>query len=124
MTKKRMIGENVRKIRVIKGYSQQYMADLLEISQAAYSDMETGKTKISFEKLQKISLALNLDMNYIVNFHESKLFSSNLNNLMTNKEEINDLKTHFAKERELYKEQINTLKGEISYLRNKLDSKE
>ncbi|WP_202702696.1 helix-turn-helix domain-containing protein [Flavobacterium sp. UGB4466] len=119
-----MIGENVRKIRVIKGYSQQYMADLLEISQAAYSDMETGKTKISFEKLQKISLALNLDMNYIVNFHESKLFSSNLNNLMTNKEEINDLKTHFAKERELYKEQINTLKGEISYLRNKLDSKE
>ncbi|WP_264530670.1 helix-turn-helix domain-containing protein [Flavobacterium sp. N502540] len=115
-----MIGENVRKIRIIKGYSQQYVADLLEMSQAAYSDMERGKTKISFEKLQKISLALNLHMNYIVNFHENKLFSSNL---ITNKEEINELKTHFAKERELYKEQIDTLKAEISYLRSKLDIK-
>ncbi|BFM41441.1 hypothetical protein CFS9_00820 [Flavobacterium sp. CFS9] len=119
-----MIGENVRKIRVIKGYSQQYMADLLEISQAAYSDMETGKTKVSLDKLQKISLVLNLEMSYVVNFHENELFSSTQVTLMKSEEELNNFKTHFDKERALYKEQINALKDEVAYLRNKLDEKD
>ncbi|MDX6192150.1 helix-turn-helix transcriptional regulator [Flavobacterium sp. Fl-318] len=119
-----MVGENVRKIRVIKGYSQQYMAVLLEISQAAYSDIETGKTRISLDKLQKIVLILNLELSYVVNFHENSILCSNPNNLMRNEGGINEVKTHFDKERALYKEQINTLKDEIVYLRNKLDGKE
>ncbi|GIQ60715.1 helix-turn-helix domain-containing protein [Flavobacterium collinsii] len=118
-----MIGENVRKIRIIKGYSQQYIADLLEMSQAGYSDMETGKTKINLDKLQKIAQILKLDLSYIIDFHENKIFSSNHNNLVKSEEEINVIKSLFEKERELYKEQISTLKSEVVYLRNKLDKK-
>ncbi len=46
-----MIGEKIRKIRTIKGFSQDYVSNLLSISQAAYSDIENNKSKVNFERI-------------------------------------------------------------------------
>lgn len=119
----KMIGEKIRKIRIIKGYSQEYMADLLEISQSAYSDIERGKTKINLERLRKVALILELDVNYIMDFHEKHFFTktiqTNLKEIDCDEEKI--IVALFNRERELYKEQIINLKNEIVYLRSKLD---
>ena len=37
------IGINIRKIRELKGLSQEYMASQLSLSQRAYSKLESGK---------------------------------------------------------------------------------
>ncbi|PAM93859.1 hypothetical protein B4N84_16440 [Flavobacterium sp. IR1] len=116
-----MIGERLRKVRIIKGYSQDYIASFLEISQAAYSDIETGKTKVNIERLKKIAVFLEVKLNELLEFDERKIFSMEKERKT---EQINDimmLEVLFEKERELYKEQINNLKNEIVYLRNKLD---
>ena len=42
----KMCNENLRKIRRDKNYSQEYLANLLNISQKAYSDIEQGKTSL------------------------------------------------------------------------------
>lgn len=49
------IGFNIRKIREQKGFSQEYMANVLNISQASYARMESEETKITVERLQKIA---------------------------------------------------------------------
>lgn len=52
---KTIICQRLRKLRKSKGYSQQEVADLLNMSQSAYSDLETGKTAIEVEKLSRIA---------------------------------------------------------------------
>ncbi|MFN3918468.1 MAG: helix-turn-helix domain-containing protein [Flavobacteriales bacterium] len=39
------IGLNIRKRRELRGYTQEYMADNLGISQSAYVQIEKGQTK-------------------------------------------------------------------------------
>lgn len=120
-----MVGEKIRKIRIIKGYSQEYIANLLEISQSAYSDIERGKTKINLERLSKVALIFELDVNYIMDFDENhfsaKTIQTNLKEIDCDEEKI--IVAFFNRERELYREQIINLKNEIIYLRSKLDEK-
>lgn len=47
------IGIKLRKLRMEKGYSQEYLAEVLEVSQKTYSNMENNKSSISIETLKK-----------------------------------------------------------------------
>ena len=55
-----MCNENLRKIRRDKNYSQEYIANLLNISQKAYSDIEQGKTSLKYEMIIKLTSILNI----------------------------------------------------------------
>lgn len=56
------LGENIRKIRQHLGFSQEFVSDRLGISQSAYANIETGKTKVNIERL--IQLAKIFEVNY------------------------------------------------------------
>ncbi len=58
----------VRKIREMKSISQEYVAKHLGISQAAYSNIENGKTGINEEKLFKIATVLDVQAEAIMKF--------------------------------------------------------
>ncbi|MBN8642141.1 MAG: helix-turn-helix transcriptional regulator [Flavobacteriales bacterium] len=47
-------GNKLRQLRLDKGYSQEYMAELLEVSQKTYSNIENNKSPISVERLLKV----------------------------------------------------------------------
>ena len=49
------IRERIKIIRIEKGYSQDYMADMLNISQNAYHKLEKGHTRIHLEKFIDIA---------------------------------------------------------------------
>lgn len=49
------IGIRLRKLRMDKGYKQEYLADILKVSQKTYSNMENDKSSISIEILKKIA---------------------------------------------------------------------
>lgn len=51
----KVCGQNIRKIRRERDFTQEYMAFEMGISQKAYSDIENAKVKINFEVLTKIS---------------------------------------------------------------------
>jgi len=50
----------IRTIRKDKGYSHEYMAHMLDISQVAYSKIEKNETKLTVERLFKIAEILEL----------------------------------------------------------------
>ena len=119
-----MIGEKIRKIRTIKGYSQEYMAEMLHISQAAYSDIETNKSKISLERVNELAQVFNIEANDIINFDENQVFNNTFNEnakgFFNVKKVFNET---FEAERQSYINQIDYLKDEIIYLRKKLYEK-
>lgn len=51
--------EKIRIARILKGYSQDYMAQQLEITQSQYSRLESGLNKISEKHLNTIYSILN-----------------------------------------------------------------
>jgi transcriptional regulator with XRE-family HTH domain len=56
----KICGQNIRKIRRSKDFTQEYMAYEMGISQKAYSDIENSKVKINLEILTKISDILDI----------------------------------------------------------------
>ncbi|MCC7050249.1 MAG: helix-turn-helix transcriptional regulator, partial [Bacteroidia bacterium] len=70
------LGIKIKKIREIKNISQDYMAKHLGLSQAAYSGIESGKTKLSEQKLQTIAGVLKVEPEVIKNFNEQVVFNS------------------------------------------------
>lgn len=52
-------GERIRQRRLQQGYSQENMADLLNLSTTAYGDIERGKTELTLTRLGQIATALN-----------------------------------------------------------------
>ncbi len=49
------IYDKISTIRSIKGIKQDIMADAINISQGAYSNLEAGKSKLTYEALEKIA---------------------------------------------------------------------
>ncbi|MFI5162352.1 MAG: helix-turn-helix domain-containing protein [Sphingobacteriales bacterium] len=54
------IGDKIRIQRLMKGYSQEYMGFLLEISQAAYSKIERNETELSLRRIYEIAEILKI----------------------------------------------------------------
>ena len=58
---KRKCLETLRKVRREKNLSQEYMAEKLEITQKAYSNIENGKTTLKNDILPKLAKILDLN---------------------------------------------------------------
>lgn len=56
------LGNSIRIQRVIKGYSQEYMASRLNISQNAYSKLEREETELSVKRVYEIAEILELSV--------------------------------------------------------------
>lgn len=69
------IGEKIRKIRNIRGYSQEYMGTRLRMSQNNYSRIELDQINITLRTLDEISRILEVSTQEILEFNESRLFS-------------------------------------------------
>lgn len=55
-------GKNVKKYRLNAKISQEKLADLCELHRTYISDIERGKRSISLNNIEKIALALNIDI--------------------------------------------------------------
>jgi transcriptional regulator with XRE-family HTH domain len=93
------IGEKIRKIREMKGISQEYLATQLDISPQAYGKIEREETKLDFGRLEVIAKLMQVDPLDIVNFDESQVFNNTFNNhaehqknfILHNNEQVNPI---------------------------------
>ena len=65
-----MLGQKIKKIRELKNFTQEYMAENLEISQPAYSKLEKGEIKVSDEKLIQIANILQMSPEDVAQFDD------------------------------------------------------
>nr|MBC7612235.1 helix-turn-helix transcriptional regulator [Pseudopedobacter sp.] len=57
-----MIGELIRIERAKKGYSQEYMAFMLDISQSTYSKLESESLELNIKRLYQIAEILDVNV--------------------------------------------------------------
>jgi len=53
----------IRRIRLEKSFSQEYVANELGITQSQYGKIENGLVKLSYERLQSIAMILETELN-------------------------------------------------------------
>ncbi len=107
------IGLKIKKVREIKNLSQCYVAKKLCISQAAYSSIENGKTKIPETKLKLIATIFGVKPETITNFNEHIIL-----NYFSESEEVS--KNTIEKIQELYEKLVNEKESRIKELENEL----
>ena len=67
------IGQNIRKLRELRNFTQQYMAEKLEMTQGNYARIENEEIHLSEERLQKISGLLGYSSEFIIQFDVEKI---------------------------------------------------
>src|SRR5438309_11177818 len=93
-------GDKIRKIRTLKGLSQEFIALQLCISQKTYSNLENGKLKISWDRLQQIATVLNVDDKYIVNFSSERVLKMHTSANDEQNEKLWEFYTNLLEQRE------------------------
>jgi transcriptional regulator with XRE-family HTH domain len=115
MKNKISLGDNIRIIREARGYSQDYVASKLEITQQTYSNIEKNPEKATIKRLKEIAGVL--QVNFVTLLGEDEIyvqqnFSQHGGNAATQMNIASD-KT----ESEIYERLIAELKEEIIFLR-------
>jgi len=62
--------ENIRTLRELKGYSQEYLADLIGVTQSAYARFERGATKTDLKTVSLVAKTLNMSIVDIITYPE------------------------------------------------------
>ena len=68
MSRLKLLGKNIKKYREIKGYSQEKLAEKVDLSREYLADIERGHKRISLKKLFMIVDVLEIKFSDIANF--------------------------------------------------------
>jgi len=120
---KHSLGQKIRKIREIKGLSQQYVARKLRISQEYYSYLENKKKEIPEEYLGKLAGLFDVSIDFIKNFDLNDIITNTMT--LTGQQDIKIEADFFmAQKRTLlaYLETISFLKEKIIYLETQMQA--
>ena len=72
------IGPRIRSLREARGYSQEYMADMLHITQPSYAHIESGKTSMKVDRLFRIAEILHVNVIDLLEEHQNTVDAKNL----------------------------------------------
>lgn len=114
--------EKIAQYRNRKGYTYENMADELELTPAAYRKIETGETKLTVERLFKISTILETPIDEFLEYDKNSFVQYNYGNDSVFSSRIE----HFYQENKEITEQlikakddlITQLQKEIDFLKN------
>lgn len=109
------IGENIKRLREFRGYSQEYMATELNVSQRTYGNIESDKGKVNKEQIDHIARVLEIDPVFLLTYDDKVVFKNE------QCEQVGMFNTYNAVskvERELFEKRIEELKEEITFLRS------
>lgn len=113
------IGTKIRKIRELKGFSQENIADELGMSLTGYGKIERNEVSVNVDKLMQISEALGVSVENIIGFDDNVAFN-NFNN------KVEWQVGHYVmpiEMKKLYDDKIRLLEEKIEYLQEQLKNK-
>lgn len=70
------IGENIRKIRMLKNIDAKTLADKLGISVSAFTKIERGETQVDIERINRIAETLQVNPSDITSFNPDRLYQN------------------------------------------------
>jgi len=115
------IGNRLRKLRESQDLGQEWMAHELGMSISGYSRIERDEVKVTYDKLERIAAILKIPLTELVN-HNDQVQFNNLGQANGQSFSVHNNGHHneIEKLESLYREQINSLREEVVYLRELL----
>jgi len=110
------IVNRIRSLRQQLGYSQEYMAELLGISQQTYSNIENNPERLTLVRLKDISAILQVDFMTFLTDENNHLTAKNIQ--PGTNENLHDTLKTLKESIALYEGLILNLKQELEILRN------
>jgi len=107
-------------IRNIKGFSQEYVANELNISTATYQKVEKGDTKLSVERLSQIAEILQTPVDRFFGTKPPTAFYQNNNHDIGTITAIQDVENYYQENRETTQKLIQTMEHEITHLQEEI----
>ena len=109
----------IKELRTKKGYSHEYMAHQLNMSQPAYSKIEKNETVLSVDRLFKIAEILETSVNDILEINPNNIYNqtNNDNGTFIGHQEVQHL---YQENKEITQKLIQTHQNEIQFLRELL----
>lgn len=117
MERKLMHGAKIKAFRMMRGFSQDYMADRLEVTQATYSKIEGNKQKATSEQLDKIAKELGVTIADITSNEPIMIL-----NQASNHGAQGHIENFYADQKELYQKLISSKDDEINNLKEVIQS--
>lgn len=114
------LGHKIKKLRELRNLRQEYVADQLHMSQACYSKMENGHTKISVERLGRIAEVLNVSLEDILHFDEQAALT--ISSTTPTPNTAFDPVPASSAEKQLYETYLKRLQQENVRLKKELDN--
>lgn len=114
------IGDQIRKVRELKGYKQEYVADQLGLSVTAYGNIERNDASLTFERLEEIANVLEVTVQDILNIPEQFNVHSIVNSQQigfNHYDNYTDNRTQADSELQGYKLALENLQKEVEHLR-------
>ena len=68
MNPKELLGKKIQQIRKSRGYTQEKLAEIIEMDSGYICKMETGRHTPSLETLEKLANALKVELSEFLNF--------------------------------------------------------
>lgn len=68
MSRLKLLGNNIKKYRELKGLSQNQLAELVDLSREYIADVERGHKRISLKKLFAIVDVLEIECSNLIDF--------------------------------------------------------
>jgi transcriptional regulator with XRE-family HTH domain len=106
------IGYKIKKVRELKNYTQEYVAEKLNMSQNGYGKIERDEVDVPFSRLEQIADVLQVNVSTLVNFDEKNVFNNYGN--MNDHSHINFCCT--VNEMKLYEDKIKLLEDKIDLI--------
>ena len=69
------VHEKIRFVRLAKGWTQEYLAEKLEMSVNGYGDLERGKNDIKLSKLKQLSELFGVELSELFGTNEKATFN-------------------------------------------------
>lgn len=107
------IGLRIRSVRESRRYSQEYMAEMLSMSQSCYANLESGKSSLSVDRMVAITEILEIDVSLL--FERQRGSSTPPSDTLT---PVNGAVSGFSPEiKHAYEQLIAELREEVRFLR-------
>lgn len=116
-----MIGSKIRRLRNQRGFSQEYLADILNISQASLSNLESGKTLPDFNLIRSLCDIFKIEVNELFESKGDIIFQNN--EIDKNIAHVEGNVTYEMSEKliQQYEERISDLKDLVAELKSELN---
>jgi len=113
--------EKIKASRSKKGYTYENMSDELNISPAAYRKIETGVTKLTVERLFKITEILEESISNLIGTDENVFNQTNNDNATGNHQYQQKIENFFQENKEVYEKLIASKDEQIRFLKHILE---